>query len=789
MKAVVTQDDPFTSLQVNDYFASYFDETNLFYRFKLNFSILQSEIVKNNFSKLLIDVYSENVVVDPLLNVQYSSPAQSVSPDPAPLSNAEIIQDILKQSYKQKSAVQKKNQSLICNTSLDLFAAVNSTAIPFLKAGIAPDQIPSLFAEIDTLATSNLEVDPIQDSVPEAAVNPRDLIMELITKFKIDPSEVVNISRDPHGLVTKLKNYYLNDAAKNLPKDPKYYRSIKQVSLVDRLYLNRIISIPKAFSNENLKVHFKLMKSGTNVSSTKITRELDVPHLINLSYQNLSIPDVNFQNNQFAITQKSKVDNSIRVIKKSMNDAGHFTSYFDETQISVQNNKQGFVKGIKKNNKIEFYRFKSFSLPSTVESPVYKNIVIGDLDKIDRTGLIVTDSPLQNAVLLKVEGLSSDVLEVKITRRQRINDDAFGPTIDIVPYTRISANSLSVKDATVQNEQIYEYTVYLKTSGGTIRKSTSQLHRYVNSAIFSSISTKITSQTVTSYNSSPSFSFSIETAINPDSLSKIKQILLSQGILNEFQEDLTKIQQQFTKSFYHKVVRVNLRTGMRETFENITTGAGEGSFVNFIDDLSTQKLYSISPIDPSVSYLYEVRTFIRDPSTLLRDVFVKNTTKMESFVKNYFYKPYKWRQPFSLKYGTIFPTTDSGDLNGSKALLDDGEVGTTATITLPSFSVPVSVLNVNAQRLDAKKLKLSWDLQQIPSKYDHFIVVKEVDRRRQIVAAVCTKEIIYTLRKGDVGTIIFYVVPVLNDFTVASAVRIGQSIVIDPKEMIGFDLE
>ena len=48
---------------------------------------------------------------------------------------------------------------------------------------------------------------------------------------------------------------------------------------------------------------------------------------------------------------------------------------------------------------------------------------------------------------------------------------------------------------------------------------------------------------------------------------------------------------------------------------------------------------------------------------------------------------------------------------------------------------------------------------------------------------------LYTLKKSDTGTIIFYVVPVLNDFTVVSAVRISQSIVIDPEEMIGLDLE
>jgi len=121
--------------------------------------------------------------------------------------------------------------------------------------------------------------------------------------------------------------------------------------------------------------------------------------------------------------------------------------------------------------------------------------------------------------------------------------------------------------------------------------------------------------------------------------------------------------------------------------------------------------------------------------------------------------------------------------------LDDGEVGTTATVTLPAFSTSGSIFNVRAERLDAKKLRISWDLQQLPNSYDHFLVVKEVDRKREIVAAVCTKDMIYSLKKTDVGTVIFYVVPVLNDFTVLSAVRINQSIVIDPEEMIGFDLE
>jgi len=230
---------------------------------------------------------------------------------------------------------------------------------------------------------------------------------------------------------------------------------------------------------------------------------------------------------------------------------------------------------------------------------------------------------------------------------------------------------------------------------------------------------------------------------------------------------------------------------MRETFDDIASfGGAEGNnSVNFVDNTLTQKVYSISPIVPNTSYMYEVRTFIRDPSTLLKEVFIKKSTKVDSFVKNYFFKPYKWRQPFTLKNGTIFPFTDGGDLNGSKLILDDGEVGTTATVTLPAFSTSGSIFNVRAERLDAKKLRISWDLQQLPNNYDHFLVVKEVDRKREIVAAVCTKDMIYSLKKTDVGTVIFYVVPVLNDFTVLSAVRINQSIVIDPEEMIGFDLE
>lgn len=790
MKAIVTEDDPLTSLQVNDYFASYFEETPLFYKFKVNFSILQSEIVKKSFSKLRIEIYSENAVVDPISNAQYASPAQGISSDPVPMSNLQIIQDLLKQNYKQKSAVQKKNQTFIGETILDLFTFVNPAAIPLLKAGILPEQIPALFAEVDTLAISDLEFDPIQNAVPEASVNPRELMMDLITKFKIDPSEVVNIANDPHGLVTKLKNYYLNDAAKSLPKDTKYYRNVRKVKLVDRVHLSRILNIPKNFSNENLKLYFKIMKSGSNVSSTKAIKELNVPYLLNLSSQNLLAPEVNFQTNQFAITQKSKVDNSIRVLKKSMNDSGHFNSYSDETQLSVPTNKQGFVSSIKKFNKLDFYRFKSFSLPSTVESPVYRNIVIGELSKIDETGLIVIDDPLQDGVLLKVEGLSTDVLEIKISRRQRVNDDAFGPSTDVVPYTRVTARSLNTNDTTVQSDQIYEYTVYQKTSGGTVRKSVSQLHRYVRSAIFSNITTKISDQSITSYNNSPSFSFSIETSLKPDVLNKIKQILISQGILEEFQNDLTNVQQQFKQALYHKVIRVNLRTGMRETFDDIvTSGVGGGNFVNFIDNSLNQQNYSITPIDSNTSYMYEVRTFIRDPSSLLKEIFVKNVTKLESFQKQYFYKPYKWRQPFTLKNGTLFPFTDSGELNGSKPIFEDGEVGTTATVTLPAFSTSASVFNVKGERLDAKKLKISWDLQQLPSKYDHFLVVKEIDRKREIVAAVCTKEMLYTLKKSDTGTIIFYVVPVLNDFTVVSAVRISQSIVIDPEEMIGLDLE
>ena len=66
--------------------------------------------------------------------------------------------------------------------------------------------------------------------------------------------------------------------------------------------------------------------------------------------------------------------------------------------------------------------------------------------------------------------------------------------------------------------------------------------------------------------------------------------------------------------------------------------------------------------------------------------------------------------------------------------------------------------------------------------FDHFVVVKEANSTRQLLGAFIGQELFDFLGPADVGTIIYYVIPVLYDFSVGTALR-SNAVVVDPEEL------
>jgi len=239
---------------------------------------------------------------------------------------------------------------------------------------------------------------------------------------------------------------------------------------------------------------------------------------------------------------------------------------------------------------------------------------------------------------------------------------------------------------------------------------------------------------------------------------------------------MEKINDTFGKLIAHQVVRVNMKNGLREVFLDFLPNG------SFVDDIQSRQKFSISEIDDSSSYLYEIRTFLRNPLSLFRDYVKTVTVTMGQGTKTYYYRPYKWRQPTTLSTGTILSQDNEKNIISQKSLLEDGEIGVTASYLATNLSKIKSATNLIAERIDLHKVKISWEISEDFSEYDHFVVVKEVNGHRKILGAFSSIEIIDNLDEdNDLGTVAYYVTPVLNDYSVGTTNR-TNSIFVDPED-------
>jgi hypothetical protein len=149
--------------------------------------------------------------------------------------------------------------------------------------------------------------------------------------------------------------------------------------------------------------------------------------------------------------------------------------------------------------------------------------------------------------------------------------------------------------------------------------------------------------------------------------------------------------------------------------------------------------------------------------------------------RTYAYRPYKWRQPETLRTGTIFAHDEKGGMIG-RTVLEDGEIGITATYTLANAIKTYGISDVLAQRLDLRKIKVTWNFDNEFLEYDHFILIKEVNKERNFIGAVMSTSYIDVLESEEAGTIIYYVIPVIRDYSIASP-SASNAILIDPEEL------
>jgi len=789
-----------TSLSVSPYFATLVGEDDLNFKFEITFSILQSEIFKKSLSKIIINVLNQNVVLnnEGKQEVKSSSNTQQVVDEDS--GYFEIQNKILLKNYSQIYKARLKLNSVISTITIDLQSYVNKNALVDFKAGKKVDEISSLREFVSTLEESNEPISYANIDVSSSDV--QRLNHRLISRFLIDPSEAAaKTLKIENPTISSIRSFYLTNALSSIQSQGMYYKSVKKVILKDKVYIKKQILVPKKLVQGELQFEFEVYENKKNIPIQRLkNKKVDVDKHIKVANLNNTIPFFEQSNNFLNIMQDGNLDSfSIKI--KEINNAAYCTPYKEffldknsafsyskrDYKSKIFSNKKQHFKNIPPvpENKISIYRciFKESS--TTYVNPFFKNVVVGKPLDLDPTGLIIESTPNSNSATLKIINPPEYARQFQVLRRQLFSGGGQTNFMVVNQFSNISEFVSIFVDSTVQHGQTYEYMIKYKTQFGSIKNSIYKIYKHLNSALSAAVYTEISTISVSKVRGSISVVFNIDTSVNLDKFQQTSDIFLnSSGLSPFFGFDLASYVSSGEKILYNKVDRVNLKTGNRETID-IQQKGGFGSEVKtFEDSLATQKIFSLDPIDPNTNYRYEVRTFIRNPSTLLKDkIDVKNSVNVGDSGKNksYAYRPYKWHQPFTLQSGIILSSDEKN--HATRNVLEDGEIGVTATYTLTNITKVFDTFDLTAQRIDANKIKVSWSINEDISEYDHFVIIKEVSRNRKFVGAVFSLDYIDILEPGEAGTIIYYIIPVLKDYSISTAVA-SNEVIIDPEELL-----
>lgn len=776
------------SLLVPQYFATLIEENNGTYIVDFAFNIKRHDIVTRNIKKLKIKLRKAN----------YQETTQTIK---APSTSSAM--SILTTGINNLQKAQTIESSIILEETIDL-------AELSLKYQDKRRQLQS-FAPINPSS----QIQKLRE-LQNDTFTLRDKNLAVIKNIRIDPSEAItNDSYKNESFVNSLLNHYLFYSVSSLPKDITYYSSLETNRKKPVLYLNHKVKIPVSYAKENIEVTFELYTDEQPNSLVFKERKttFNIQNLIFYRNAKLTKPSIEEASNRLGvqgvrISQLDAAASGIQLQKKVINTAGFISNYstiessetsFKEKNSLSDNSFLDFVPVTNSISEIEIYRCVAYdSSTSSKLLSAYKNIVVGTVPYIDSTTMLISSNQAEKAVEINIQNVPPDALEFKILKRKFLkNSFGSGETLDNGKNVRPSEQHIEltrflptrpspqrVLDTNVNPGDLYEYSVKYKLSNGLEKHSAFKVHKFVDSSKVKPIKVNISEVSTRQTNEGVSVSFNITGVSETEKNDLIVNALQQVGLDAVYQEEFQKIKDKFQDLVFYKVTRINLSVSpaIEEEFKDIVR---DGLFV---DNASKRSNSGIADIDLNYDYLYEIRAYYKNPISLLRDlvVTVPETTSVATggtVKKGYSYKPYKWLQKRSLDSGTLPAETSTGDIIET-SFIEDGDIGVVATLKIDRLDKFLEIKTAAAKRIDMQTISVNWKVESSLENYDHFVVVKQANKNRKIV--VTTKDLRYidTITREDVGTIIYYITPVYNNYEVGPTVRTG-TIIVDPEELDG----
>lgn len=788
------------TIEVSPHFATLISEDNEKYVFQIAFSVLQSTIVLRNLNKVIVRCVNPSIFIDKNSGSKVLNSISAKKLKHAiPQSGLFELDNIQLKHQKQKKMAESKRNSIVFETTVNLQNYVNSTVANYLKQGKKPQEIEELYSYKDTLSLLNDDY-YYDDSSDLDQSDIKNYNFELISSGIHPVDAVSKLEKYPNDeRINSLRNYYLNDSLQSIQRENAYYVVQKQKKINDKIAIRTFIEIPKKLVQNSFEVHFEVFQfvkirncslflRGTPIERIKKSIDL-LKHQKFLRIQNQP-PLVQVLDDQVEIKQLDKNSNSIKVEKKEINNLGECSSYALVHQGYVKPNEHLMLNEPRPDNKFCIFRCFSSDVDSTITNPIVGCAVTGKNAQINTLSMIINDRPGSlKGVEISVKHPPRFATQFRILK-STWTGSWFGPKTTVTDYRYFEGLSTVVLDDTVKNGDICEYFLDYKTSTGESRTYISQVHQYFKNYLSDSeVTVELTSPSITATNGEVEFSVIADVRVRHSDFEAVRDNAGAQSTTTNPQtlpeNDLLN---SSGYNYHHILHRLNLKTGERVVFYNNFTRdrnyANAQLDIALSDTVKNRKVNNISRIDLTSDYLYEVKSFRKNKLAATRDYISKVTlppSSQSSSPKIYYYRPFKWRQNYTAETGTI-PAMDEKNNLLTRTFMEDGEIGVTGTYLLSSLTKLLAINSLSAERVDANKVKLSWKLQGSPEEFDHIIIVKEVNKIRRFIGAAFGQELIDVLEDNDLGTIIYYAIPIFYDFSAGVASR-SNTILVDPEEL------
>lgn len=755
-----------TGMLVPQHYATLVSENEVDYTINLFCKIPRFDIQKFSFQTLKISVFVDDIKSNLIENVNPAYKGVTEISKAINKSNSkvtEIVTDISKDRYETRVLTEYYTKSI---------------------------GIPEKFSRQPSMQTD---------------LSLQQCNIEIINKLKVDPADaVVNpLYFNVYPFVNKLRNHYLVKSIST--QYGQYYNVPTVVSMKQAKYLstfvrserliNSIINIPKRHRDSSLKVIFQLQRlneDGSITISEPFEKSLSISTL--LSYKNLKIkkPSIVGDINQINLIQNEEKAKGIKLQKKVINNSGAISNYVTIAQ--TNNVKKDFLVSIPQPNsvsQIQIYRCLSYY--SDVSShTAYTNLVFGTTfsdssQVIDSTVLLFSENKFEGSINIFIKNVPVDATEFSVVKKKYILEtagEAQEEEITVSRYQSTKPTPNVVIDKNLRMGDVYEYFVRYKMNDGTIKKSISKIYQYVETLYSKPISAQIINTVVQQYQNKPEVILSIDLSLNDEENKLIKKALENNAFYDEYKETFKKQLDKIDDLLFFKVIRTNLTEspGVEEEFLDMLTT----QTATFTDNTLSQQTSGVSELNPYNSYKYEIKGYLKNPLSFIKEYIVKGQTKInvgnKTVTKSYRYKPYKWNQKKVIQTGTMLAEDERGNI-AIPTLSEYECIGVVAETTISKLQKNSEIKSCTALRVDKQHILINWTIDGTASleNYDHFVIVKEASQKRDILTTVYGTSYLDTINEEEAGQIYYYVIPVYANYDVASAAS-TNAIVVDPGE-------